>query len=150
VSLRTLHAMLVGSESILARTANIKPDPNGEPRARILARLALVLGSPALEGLARCPRIELMHRLRLIQMLQVRLDRLRELGSAHDADIDAQLEPLRARVREAHHAHGAQLTHLQNLSRMCDEIEISRFAPKLPRAFAASEKRLDALLGGAS
>jgi hypothetical protein len=29
---------------------------------------------------------------------------------------------------------------------MFEEIEISRFAPKLPRAFPASERRLDGML----
>ncbi len=146
LSMRTVHAILVLVETVLARAGLVKPDPLGEPRARILARMSALLGT-GLESLARCPRVELAHRLQLMRMLQVRLDRLRELGVAHDRTIDAALAPLRARVSEAQQSRTHSLSHLDNLARMLDEIEISRFAPQLPRAFAASEKRLDALLG---
>ena len=63
-----------------------------------------------------------------------------------DRAIDDELAPWRERVAEACAARGKSRAELQAMRRMFEEIEISRYAPKLPRAFPASEKRLESML----
>ncbi|MFM7259155.1 MAG: DUF3418 domain-containing protein, partial [bacterium] len=167
-AMRTIHAMLVAVEEILARTRGVFADPNGEPKARVLARLAAVLSEivPAiaaergdnrakeargledrLEALACADRDEFAQRARLVAMLLERLERLREIGPARDRAIDDELAPWRARAAAVLRSRTRPLSELVSIERLLDEIEISRFAPKMPRAFPASEKRLAALLG---
>jgi hypothetical protein len=159
---RTMHAMLVATEEILARTRGIKPNAQGGPKEQILARLAEVLAretgaasiadpiatlSQGLEAIATADRDELAQRARLIAMLVARLERLREIGPVRDRAIEDELAPWRVRVEAALRSRTRSLVELTALSRMFEEIEISRFAPKMPRNFPASEKRLAALLG---
>jgi ATP-dependent helicase HrpA len=159
---RTMHAMLVATEEILARTRGIRPNAQGGPKEQILARLAEVLAretgaasiadpiatlSQGLEAIATADRDELAQRARLIAMLVARLERLREIGPARDRAIEDELAPWRVRVEAALRSRTRSLVELTALSRMFEEIEISRFAPKMPRNFPASEKRLAALLG---
>ena len=143
---RSLHAILIGAEEIMAKTGGIKPDSLGEPKARILARLASVLGAHRLEPVVRSDRDELAQKIRLVTMLVARLERLREIGSARDRALDDELEPLRRRVGQARSSRNLARSDLRAMERMLDEIEISRFAPKLPRAFPASERRLEQLI----
>jgi hypothetical protein len=154
---RSLHAILVAAEEILARTNGIAPDPHGEPKARVLARLAEVLraedadaagaGLSGLSGLVGADRDELAQRARIVAMLLERLERLREIGPARDRAIDDELEPWRTRVGAALRSRARGLAERTSIRRMFEEIEISRFAPKMPRQFSASEKRLAAMLG---
>ena len=81
-----------------------------------------------------------------MQMLSARLERLREIGPARDRAIDDELAPWRARVEEACASPRRTPEEVHAIRRMFEEIEISRYAPKLPRAFPASEKRLEAML----
>jgi hypothetical protein len=80
-------------------------------------------------------------------MLMARLERLREIGASRDRAIDDELAPLRARVITALRERSRPLASINAIRSMWEEIEISRFAPKLPRAFPASERRLEELLG---
>ena len=146
-AMRTIHAILVTAEEVGERVRGVRPDRDGDPKARVAARLDEVLGR-ALEPIARADHEELSQRLRLVQMLSGRLERLREIGPARDRAIDDELAPMRVRVDEACAARGKSRAEIRALRRMFEEIEISRYAPKLPRAFPASEKRLDAMLGG--
>jgi hypothetical protein len=157
-----MHAMLVATEEILVRTRGIRPNAQGGPKEQILARLAEVLAretgaapisdplatlSQGLEAIATADRDELAQRARLIAMLVARLERLREIGPVRDRAIEDELAPWRVRVEAALRSRTRSLVELTALSRMFEEIEISRFAPKMPRNFPASEKRLAALLG---
>ncbi len=159
---RTMHAMLVTTEEILARTRGVTPHALGGPKERVLARLADVLArdsgaaplsdalaslSLGLEAIATADRDELSQRARLVSMLMERLERLREIGPARDRAIDDELDPWRVRVASALRSPKRPLTELVSIARMFEEIEISRFAPKMPRNFPASEKRLASLLG---
>ena len=105
-----------------------------------------IVGVHALESLASCDREELSQRLRLVNMLLARLERLREIGPARDRALDDEITPLGQRVADALRDRSRSDAQLRNLRRMWEEIEISRFAPKLPRAFPASERRLEQLL----
>ena len=147
-SMRTLHATLVAAEEIGMRTRGVTPDPNGEPRARVAARLSELVGD-RLEPLARADRDGATRLLRLTQMLVARLERLREIGPARDRAIDDELAPTRVRVAEALASPARDPRELRAIRDMFEEIEISRFAPNMPRAFPASERRLEALLGEA-
>jgi hypothetical protein len=80
-------------------------------------------------------------------MLMARLERLREIGASRDRAIDDELAPLRVRVLAALRERSRPLASIDAIRGMWEEIEISRFAPKLPRAFPASERRLEDLLG---
>jgi ATP-dependent helicase HrpA len=142
---RTVHAILVTAEDIEGRVRGVRADPTGEPKARILARLSVILGERA-ESLARADSEDLSQRLRLVQMLVARIERLRENGPARDRATDDELAPWRERVDEACASPRRSADEIRALRRMLEEIEISRHAPKLPRAFPASEKRLEALL----
>lgn len=144
-AVRTVHAVLLAAEEIDARTRGVGADSSGEPRARVAARLRVILGDGA-EEIARADHEELSQRLRLVQMLVARLERLREIGPARDRAIDEELAPWRARVEEACASPRRAFEEARAIRRMFEEIEISRYAPKLPRAFPASEKRLEALL----
>ncbi len=148
---RALHAILVDAETIIALTVGVKPNAVGTSKERILARLGAILagGSQvgALEGILRADRDELSQCMRLVEMLRERLERLRASGAARDALLDAELDPLRARVRTALAHPTIAWRAALAIERLLDEIEISRFAPKMQRAFPASEKRLAALLG---
>ncbi|MCE2883582.1 MAG: ATP-dependent RNA helicase HrpA [Planctomycetaceae bacterium] len=170
-AMRKIHGALVAVEEILARTRGVVADPNGEPKARILARLAGVLSGTVpiasgghdpgasrdgrdplppllrLEAIACADRDEFAQRARLVAMLLERLERLREIGPARDRAIDDELAPWRARAVAALRSRTRPLAELVSIERLLDEIEISRFAPKMPRTFPASEKRLAALLG---
>ena len=134
-----MHAMLVATEEILARTRGIRPNAQGGPKEQILARLAEVLAretgaapisdplatlSQGLEAIATADRDELAQRARLIAMLVARLERLREIGPARDRAIDDEVAPLAARVREALAARSR--THGEKLAirRMWEEIEL--------------------------
>ena len=145
-SMRTLHATLLAAEEIETRTRGVKPDCEGEPRARVAARLAELLGE-RLEPLARADRDGATRLLRLTQMLVARLERLREIGTSRDLAIDDELAPWRARVAEALMSPSRNQRELCAIRDMFEEIEISRFAPNMPRAFPASERRLEAMLG---
>ena len=145
---RTVHAILAAASEVIDRTRNVKPDANGEPRARVSARLEEVVGFDSLDTLAACSREELAQRLRLVSMLVGRLERLREIGPARDRAIDDELAPLRARVAEARAERSRSIEQIVSIERMFEEIEISRYAPKLPRAFPATERRLEQLLDG--
>jgi ATP-dependent helicase HrpA len=156
-TMRTLHALLVAAESVAESVRGVRPDALGDPRARVAARLEQVLGARGrerggesnddpLEPIVRADRDELSQRLRLVQMLVERLDRLREGGPTRDQSVDDELAPLRARVLEASVLRTKSRAEIRALRRMIEEIEISRHAPKLPRAFPASERRLDAML----
>ena len=144
--MRTVHAILVTAGEIAQRTRGARPDPSGDTRARVAARIGGVLGA-ALTALEGADRDELSQRLRLVQMLWARLERMRETGGDRDLATDAELAPWRSRVTRALAERSRSPEQLRTLRRMWDEIEISRFAPKLPRAFPASERRLDELLG---
>ena len=146
IALRTVHAVLGEGLEVLGRLRDVDPDPSGSPRERVLARLYEVLPPANLAGIAPCDRDELAQRLRLATMLRMRLDRLRETGAAKDREIDDEIADLRARVRSARSERGRSVESIDALRRMFEEIEISRFAPKLPRRFAASERRLLELL----
>ncbi len=147
---RALHAILVGAEEIIAFTAGAKPNAAGTPKERILARLGEILTGRSeiggLEGVLRSDRDALSQCMRLVEMLRERLERLRAAGGSRDAQIDAELDPLRDRVRAALASPTRPWREALAIQRLLDEIEISRFAPKMPRAFPASEKRLAALL----
>ena len=142
---RTVHALLLAAEDIDAQTRGVRADPSGEPKARVVARLRLIVGD-GVEAIARADQEELSQRLRLVQMLVARLERLREAGPARDRAIDDELAPWRERVEEACASPRRTAAEIHSIRRMFEEIEISRSAPKLPRAFPASEKRLEALL----
>ena len=144
-SMRLLHAVLVSAEEVGERVRGTKPDALGDARARVAARLVEVLGAD-LEPVARADQEDLSQRLRLVQMLMGRLERLREIGPTRDRAIDDELAPWRERVAEACALRGKSRAELQAMRRMFEEIEISRYAPKLPRAFPASEKRLESML----
>jgi hypothetical protein len=79
-------------------------------------------------------------------MLFARLERLREIGAVRDRAIDDELAPLRTRAMSALRERSRPLASIDAIRVMWEEIEISRFAPKLPRAFPASERRLEELL----
>ena len=145
-AVRTLHALLVAAEEVGERVRGVKPDGDGEPKARVAARIEEILGA-SLEPIARADHEELSQRLRLVQMLMARLERLREIGAARDRANDDELAPLRLRVAEACAMRGKSRAEILALRRMFEEIEISRCAPKLPRAFPASERRLETMLG---
>jgi ATP-dependent helicase HrpA len=145
-AIRTLHALLVAAEEVGERVRGVKPDGDGEPKARVAARIEEILGA-SLEPIARADHEELSQRLRLVQMLMARLERLREIGAARDRANDDELAPLRLRVAEACAMRGKSRAEILALRRMFEEIEISRCAPKLPRAFPASERRLETMLG---
>jgi ATP-dependent helicase HrpA len=145
-AVRTLHALLVAAEEVGERVRGVKPDADGEPKARIAARIEEILGA-SLEPIARADHEELSQRLRLVQMLLARLERVREIGAARDRANDDELAPLRLRVAEACATRGKSRAEILALRRMFEEIEISRCAPKLPRAFPASERRLETMLG---
>ena len=145
-AVRTLHALLVAAEEVGERVRGVKPDGDGEPKARVAARIEEILGA-SLEPIARADHEELSQRLRLVQMLMARLERLREIGAARDRANDDELAPLRLRVAEACAMRGRSRAEILALRRMFEEIEISRCAPKLPRAFPASERRLETMLG---
>jgi hypothetical protein len=81
-------------------------------------------------------------------MLRARLDRMREIGGERDLAIERELEPFARRVADALRDHRRPHAARIAIARMWEEIEISRFAPKLPRAFSASERRLEELLDG--
>ena len=146
-TVRALHAILTTAAELESRLRGVRADAGGDPRARVAARLEELLGASGLRALDGCDREELSQRLRLVNMLLARLERLREIGAARDRAVDDEIAPLGARVREA--LRERSRTHAEKLAlrRMWEEIEISRFAPKLPRAFAASERRLEELLG---
>ena len=74
------------------------------------------------------------------------IKRLREIGAVRDRALDDEITPLGQRVADALRDRSRSDAQLRNLRRMWEEIEISRFAPKLPRAFPASERRLEQLL----
>ncbi|MEY3143838.1 MAG: ATP-dependent helicase HrpA [Planctomycetota bacterium] len=145
-SIRTLHAILVTAEEVAERVRGARPDRDGDAKARAALRLMEVLGV-GLEPLARGDHEDLSQRLRLVQMLMGRLERLREIGPARDRAIDDELAPWRDRVAEACASRGRSRGEIHALRRMFEEIEISRFAPKLARAFPASERRLESMLG---
>ena len=132
---------------IAQRTRASRPDPAGDTRAQVAARLRSVLGD-SLSALEGCDRDELAQRLRLVQMLLVRLERMRDIGGDRDLAIESELAPWRARVDTALRERSRTPEQVRALRRMWEEIEISRFAPKLPRAFPASERRLEEMLGG--
>ena len=146
VVVRALHAILTTAEELSARMRGVVANAAGDPRARIAARLVEIVGVHALESLASCDREELSQRLRLVNMLLARLERLREIGPARDRALDDEITPLGQRVADALRDRSRSDAQLRNLRRMWEEIEISRFAPKLPRAFPASERRLEQLL----
>jgi len=143
LAMRTLHAILVGAEEVEQRVRGVRPDPQGDTKSRVSARLKSVL-----RGLDCCGREELSQRLRLVNMLRARLERMREIGGDRDLSIERELEPLGRRVAEALRDHRRSHESRLAIARMWEEIEISRFAPKLPRAFSASERRLEELLDG--
>jgi ATP-dependent helicase HrpA len=144
-AVRMLHALLVAAEDVGERVRGVKPDAEGDARSQVAARLGEILGD-GLEPIARADHEELSQRLRLVQMLAGRLERFREIGPARDRAIGGELAAWRARVAEACAARGKSRMEIRALRRMFEEIEISRFAPKLPRAFPASERRLDGML----
>ncbi|MEY4119316.1 MAG: ATP-dependent helicase HrpA [Planctomycetota bacterium] len=143
LAMRTIHAILVAAEEVDQRVRGSRPDPQGDSRARVAARLQSVVAD-----LDSCGREELSQRLRLANMLRARLERMREIGGERDLAIERELEPLARRVAEAVRDHRRTGEARLAIARMWEEIEISRFAPKLPRAFAASERRLEELLDG--
>ncbi len=145
--MRLLMALLGAVEEIEARVRGVAPHADGEPKARVAARLREVVGGHGLTALEGCSRDGLAQRLRLAQMLMARLERLREIGASRDRAIDDELAPLRARVITALRERSRPLASIDAIRSMWEEIEISRFAPKLPRAFPASERRLEELLG---
>jgi len=142
LAMRTLHAILATAEEVDQRVRSARPDPQGDSRARIAARLQAVVA-----GLDCCGREELSQRLRLVNMLRSRLERMREIGGERDLAIERELEPFARRVTEALRDHRRTHDARLAIARMWEEIEISRYAPKLPRAFPASERRLEDLLG---
>jgi ATP-dependent helicase HrpA len=148
LTVRTLHVLLAGAAEVDGLTRGSIADPSGDTRARVAARLEQALGGRSIEGLVGCDRDELSQRLRIVGMLRARLERMREIGGDRDLAIDAELAPLAARVAEAMRDRSRSADSQRAIRRMWEEIEISRFAPKLPRAFPASERRLEDLLDG--
>ena len=144
---RNLHTILTASEALSARLRGVIADAAGDPRARIAARLQEILGEHALEALAASDTEKLRQANRLVAMLVARLERLRDGGAARDRALEDELAPLAARVSHALRDRSRSESALHAIRRMWEEIEISRFAPKLPRAFPASERRLEQLLG---
>jgi len=143
---RIVLQLLTLVEEIESRVRGVPAHEDGEPRARVAARLRDVLGAHGLAGLEGCSRDALSQRLRLVQMLFARLERLREIGAVRDRAIDDELAPLRTRAMSALRERSRPLASIDAIRVMWEEIEISRFAPKLPRAFPASERRLEELL----
>ena len=146
---RTLDALFGVEREILGRTRGVRPDAAGDPRQRVLARVEVLLGPRGLGAVAADSREALAQRLRLANMLLVRLERLHEIGAERDRAIDAELAPWRERVAAACREPRRGAAERLALVRMLEEVEISRFAPRLPRAFPASERRLEALLEAA-
>jgi ATP-dependent helicase HrpA len=145
--MRAVARILETAGEVESRLRGVVASPSGDAKARIAHRLAEILGSHGLAALEGCDRDELSQRLRLAEMLLARLERLREIGSARDRAIDDELAPLAERVALALRDRSRTPAERRNIRRMWEEIEISRYAPKLPRAFPASERRLEELLG---
>jgi len=148
-SMRALARILEAAQEVESRCRGATPSPDGDTKARVAHRLAELLGSHGLAALEGCDRDEIAQRMRLVEMLLARLERLREIGPARDHAIADELAPLAARVATALRDRSRTSFDRRNIRRMWEEIEISRYAPKLPRAFAASEKRLEDMLGDA-
>lgn len=142
--MRALHGALGVAAEIGRRTRGAAP---GDPRATVRERLHDTIPPGAFEAFASCDRDELRQRLRIVEMLLARLERLREHGPAKDRALDEELAPWRARVEAAGRDARRSAAERRTIRRMFEELEISRFAPRLPRAFAASERRLAQLLG---
>ncbi|MCE2881781.1 MAG: ATP-dependent RNA helicase HrpA [Planctomycetaceae bacterium] len=142
VVVRTLSAIL-GEALELER--RLRGTRDGAGRAAVASRFHTILRRGSLDLLAACDRDELAHRLRLLQMLRERTSRLAE-DPARDQRHDAELAPLREQVAEALADPRCGVAPRRAIERMMDEIEISRFAPRLPRQFPASERRLEAML----
>ncbi len=143
-TVRALHGALGVAAEIGRRTRGAAP---GDPRATVRERLHDTIPPGAFEAFASCDRDELRQRLRIVEMLLARLERLREHGPAKDRALDEELAPWRARVEAAGRDARRSAAERRTIRRMFEELEISRFAPRLPRAFAASERRLAQLLG---
>ena len=146
IAVRTLHAMLVALGELEQRLRGVRADARGDSRARVAARLIEIVGARGLEAIASCGREELAQRLRLVNMLRARLERMREIGGDRDLALEGEIAALRARVGEAMRDRSRTPEQLAGIRSMWEEIEISRFAPKLPRSFPASERRLEELL----
>ncbi|MFM1804577.1 MAG: ATP-dependent helicase HrpA [Planctomycetota bacterium] len=144
--MRVLMAIGLALADMEARLRDIRAVREGDPNQRIAWRLGEIVGGHGLVGLEGCGRDQLSQRLRLVQMLSQRLDRLRESGAARDQAIDGEIGGLGERVRRALGERWRAPEHRIAIRSMWEEIEISRFAPKLPRAFPASERRLEDLL----
>lgn len=145
-TVRALHGALGVAAEVERRTRGAAP---GDPRATVRERLHDTIPPGAFEAFASCDRDELRQRLRIVEMLLARLERLREHGPAKDRALDEELAPWRARVEAAGRDARRSAAERRAIRRMFEELEISRFAPRLPRAFAASERRLAQLLGDA-
>jgi hypothetical protein len=72
----------------------------------------------------------------------MRLERSYAAGESRDREIDDELSALRVRVQAARAERGRSPQSLDAIRAMFEELEIGRFAPKIPRRFAASERRL--------
>ena len=176
IALRTLHAILGEADEVLlqvrnftervnsvtinvagykskvtkspARASNAASTPLSLAGERIAARLNMIVPRATVREIAACDRDELAQRLRLTAMLRARAQQVFLNGPAQDAVIHEELARLQARV-DAAVGHRTRTLELRRATRrMLEEIEISRFAPKIPRQFAASVRRLDHLLGG--
>ncbi len=143
-TVRALHAALGVVAEVERRTRGA---PEGDPRDAVRRRLHEIVPPGGLEAFASCDRDELRQRLRLVEMLLARLERMREAGPAKDRALDDELAPWRARVETAQRDPRRSAADRRAVRRMFEELEISRFAPRVPRAFAASERRLAQLLG---
>jgi ATP-dependent helicase HrpA len=142
LALRTVHALLGEGLEVLDRLRGVRADAAGGPRERVLARLCEVLPPANITGIASCARDELAQRLRLVTMLRMRLERSYAAGESRDREIDDELSALRVRVQAARAERGRSPQSLDAIRAMFEELEIGRFAPKIPRRFAASERRL--------
>ncbi|MFM7050906.1 MAG: ATP-dependent RNA helicase HrpA [Planctomycetota bacterium] len=147
-TVRLLGAVLGEALELERRLRGAKAAAAGHGLAAVAARFGGIVRRGSLELLVGCSREELAHRLRILQMLRERAARIAE-DAARDLRHDGELAPLRARVAEALADGRRPAAAKHAIARMMDEIEISRFAPRLPRQFAASERRLEAMLDDA-